>query len=76
MQCKCFIKNKNSIIMYMKFVKIIGGIIVLFIIRFIVVLILDEFDMSVSQYGSYLNWITALIIFALVLPKKTGKYFE
>jgi hypothetical protein len=38
-------------------------------------LIFDFVDISFSTYSIYLYWITALVIFMLVLPEKTGKLF-
>ena len=38
-------------------------------------LIFDFVDISFSTYSIYLYWITALVIFMLVLPEKAGKLF-
>ena len=38
-------------------------------------LIFDFVDIPFSTYSIYLYWITALVLFMLVLPEKAGKLF-
>mgnify|MGYP006097781275 CR=1 FL=1 len=47
----------------------------IFILLYATISIADFFDVSVSEYGNYLFFICALLIFYLILPKKGSSIF-
>lgn len=46
-----------------------------FILIYATTSIADFFDITISEYGNYLFFICALIIFYIILPKKSSSIF-
>lgn len=60
----------------MDFIKqLIYIIIFAFIFFYTTSLILSFFDVSMSEYGNYLFFILALLVFYVILPKKSSDVF-
>jgi hypothetical protein len=46
-----------------------------FILIYATISIADFFDITISEYGNYLFFICALLIFYIILPKKSSSIF-
>lgn len=55
--------------------KLIYILVGIFILLYATISIADFFDISVAEYGNYLFFVCALLIFYLILPKKSSSIF-
>jgi len=46
-----------------------------FILLYATISIADFFDVTIAEYGNYLFFICALLVFYVVLPKKSSNIF-
>ena len=46
-----------------------------FILVYATISIADFFDITIAEYGNYLFFICALLIFYIILPKKSSSIF-
>ena len=46
-----------------------------FILIYATITIADFFDITIGEYGNYLFFICALLIFYIILPKKSSSIF-
>ena len=45
-------------------------------IWFMQLTIADFFDITIAEYGNYLFFICALLVFYIILPKRAARYFR